>query len=406
VLNKYNALMDNIESGSEETRAKGLRHELVVGLYRVLAKSLAKAWRLRSDRQVIASSLGRYGAHLGILTLALLLVLLGQVTLARVSIAEVSDTPAQAIAESIATPTASNAVANAAAWQAQAPKAIARQPLAHTTIPDRLRLSVITYTVQQDDTIWGIAEYYGLQPSTLVWSNMEVLQGAPWLLQPGLPLEIPPVDGAYHTVAEGETVAGIADGYEVETSALYNTWNDLERGDSLRVGQRLVIPNGIGDDFEWEPPPPPVQAGVTSADYSYGFCGSVGVSGPGANGWFMLPTGSYAVSGWTFRDPRNPTHIGLDYKCNLGDAIYAGDNGVVVYAGWATGYGNLVKVDHGNGYMTYYAHLDSIWVSCGQAVYQGTVVGPCGTTGWSSGPHLHFEIRKGGVPQNPAFYQP
>ncbi|MGC9398954.1 MAG: peptidoglycan DD-metalloendopeptidase family protein [Anaerolineae bacterium] len=355
---------------------------------------------------MVASFLGRFGAHLGLLILVLMLVLLGRVSFAQMSVAEVADTPVQAVAEPLASSTVFETRSSVVSWQAPASKAIARRALPHTTIPERVRLEVITYTVQQGDTIWGIAERFKLQPSTLVWSNMEVLQGAPWLLQPGLTLEIPPVDGAYHTVAEGETIASIAEDYEVEVSALYNMWNEIEPGDALRVGQRLVIPNGVGADFDWEPPPPPVQAGVTAADYSYGFCGDVGVSGPGARGWFILPTGSYAVSGWTFHDPRNPTHIGLDYRCRLGDAIYAADNGVVIYAGWATGYGNLVKVDHGNGFVTYYAHLDSVWVSCGQSVYQGTVVGPCGTTGWSTGPHLHFEIRKGGVPQNPALYQP
>ncbi len=93
----------------------------------------------------------------------------------------------------------------------------------------------------------------------------------------------------------------------------------------------------------------------------FGLCGDINVTGPGANGWFGLPTGSYAVSGWYFGDARNPSHIGLDYRCRLGDAIYASDNGVVVFAGWSGGYGNLVKVDHGNGFVTYYAHLDSIW---------------------------------------------
>jgi LysM repeat protein len=398
--------MDNTESGLQETSTGNAQAELISSLYRVLAKGFAKAWRLRSDRQVVASFLGRYGAHFGILTLALVLILLGNVAFARVGVAEVSNTPVQVIAEPIAKPTTLKVSSDLAAWQAPTSEAISRKALPHTKIPERVRLGVITYTVQQDDTIWGIAEAYKLQPSTLVWSNMEVLQGAPWLLQPGLTLEIPPVDGAYHTVGEGESIASIAEDYEIEVSALYNMWNALQPGDALEVGQRLVIPNGVGEDFDWEPPPPPVQAGVASADYSYGFCGNVGVSGPGANGWFMLPTGSYSVSGWTFHDPRNPTHIGLDYACNLGDAIYSADNGVVVYAGWATGYGNLVKVDHGNGYMTYYAHLNSIWVSCGQAVYQGTVVGPCGTTGWSSGPHLHYEIRLGGVPQNPVLYQP
>ena len=119
-----------------------------------------------------------------------------------------------------------------------------------------------------------------------------------------------------------------------------------------------------------------------------------------------MPTGSYSVSGWYFGDPRNPGHIGLDYRCSLGDPIYAADNGVVTYAGWSGGYGNLVKVSHGNGYVTYYAHFSAFGVGCGEPVYQGQIVGYCGSTGWSTGPHLHYEIRKNGVPQNPQLFEP
>jgi murein DD-endopeptidase MepM/ murein hydrolase activator NlpD len=79
---------------------------------------------------------------------------------------------------------------------------------------------------------------------------------------------------------------------------------------------------------------------------------------------------------------------------------------VVVFAGWGGGYGNLVRVRHGNGYETYYAHFSSFEVGCGQAVYQGQVLGYCGSTGWSTGPHLHYEIRLNGAPQNPKLFEP
>ncbi|MEA3310322.1 MAG: LysM peptidoglycan-binding domain-containing M23 family metallopeptidase [Chloroflexota bacterium] len=369
-----------------------------------LRKFVVGAWRLLGERQAVVSLLGRYSAHMAIIALAFLLISLQHFSFASTLVAGGPLPSLKAVAEPLATPTSAVDVLDS--WQIPVQEAITRKALPYTDIPERVRLEVITYTVQANDTVWGIAEHFELAPTTIVWSNMEVLQGAPWLLQPGLTLDIPPVDGAYHTVGAGESVTSIAADYEVETATIYNIWNGLERGNAIREGQILVIPGGIGEDFDWEPPPPPAQTGVASANYSYGFCGNVGVSGPGANGWFGLPTGSYAVSGYVFHDPRNPRHNGLDYRCHLGDAIYAADNGVVVYAGWANGYGNLVKVDHGNGFMTYYAHLDSVWVSCGQAIYQGSVVGPCGTTGWSTGPHLHFEIRSGGVPQNPAFYQP
>ncbi len=86
--------------------------------------------------------------------------------------------------------------------------------------------------------------------------------------------------------------------------------------------------------------------------------------------------------------------------------IVAADAGVVVWAGWNGGYGNLVRVRHGNGYETYYAHFNAYAVSCGEPVYQGQILGYCGTTGWSTGPHLHYEIRYNGVPQNPQLFEP
>jgi murein DD-endopeptidase MepM/ murein hydrolase activator NlpD len=79
---------------------------------------------------------------------------------------------------------------------------------------------------------------------------------------------------------------------------------------------------------------------------------------------------------------------------------------VVTIAGWHGGYGILVELNHGNGFVTRYAHFDSIAVGCGHTVYQGNLLGYCGNTGWSSGAHLHFEIRHNGVPQDPMAYQP
>jgi murein DD-endopeptidase MepM/ murein hydrolase activator NlpD len=260
---------------------------------------------------------------------------------------------------------------------------------------------VITYAVQQDDTIFTIAAQFGLAPETLVWSNREAIQDAPWLIQPGLQLFILPVDGVYHTVRAEETVKGIADQYEVDPSALYNDWNDLAEGEPLHEGQLLVVPGGQSGEVTWKPPQPE----PTQPLYSYRYSAS-SVAAPNPNNWFILPTGSYVVSGWYFHDPRNPTHIGLDYKCRLGDPLYAADNGAVTIAGWHGSYGILVEIVHGNGFITRYGHLSQLAVGGGQAVSQGNIIGYCGNTGWSTGPHLHFEIRKNGVPQDPMAYQP
>lgn len=284
---------------------------------------------------------------------------------------------------------------------------VSRLPVPHTDLPERVRPAVRAYIVQPGDSVYGIAAKFGLSPETIAWSNREVLMDAPWLIKPGLELSILPVDGAYHTTLAGEKVSDIAARYEVEPIALYNEWNGLEEDEQPSEGQLLVVPGGKGPEVEWEPPPPPPRL-PGPAQFSYGICGGTQYTGAGANGWFMLPTGSPEVSGWYFHDPRNPMHIGLDYRCRTGDPIYATDSGVVTVAGWNGGYGIMVELDHGNGFRTRYAHfmVGGLTVGCGHAVQQGDVIGHCGSTGWSSGAHLHFEIRNNGVPVDPLLYQP
>ncbi|MGC9523528.1 MAG: peptidoglycan DD-metalloendopeptidase family protein [Anaerolineae bacterium] len=374
-----------------------------------MAHVTAAVWRWGGDRRAVAAFVGRYSAHLAIVALALLVGLVGRVAWSPTDVV-VSSAPRglllPAAAEPVATPTAHDADP-APIYELAQPEAVVRRANPRTTIPERERLEVITYTVQEGDNIFWIAERFKLLPTTVVWSNMETLQGAPWLINAGLSLAIPPVDGVYHTVVAGETPAAIAEQYEVPVEALYNQWNAIEPGQSLAEGTQLVIPGAVGSDIKWEPDPPePSAPAVGVASASWGYCGDTAVSGYGANGWFILPTGSYEVSGWVFRDPRNPGHIGLDYRCRLGDPIYAADAGVVVWAGWNGGYGNLVRVSHGNGFETYYAHFSAYAVGCGDPVAQGQIVGYCGSTGWSTGPHLHYEIRLNGVPQNPKLYEP
>ncbi len=364
----------------------------------------------------VTAVLGRYGAHLAIVTLALS-VGLGQRLRPFADVARSSEPRAvSAIAEAINSPTP-----GADAWDGYADvtvgkassAGIVRQAHPQTTIPDRPRLEPITYVVQKGDSVFLIAQRFGLSPYTIVWSNMESLQGAPWLLQPGLPLVIPPVDAAYHTVRPGESAEAIAQAYAVDPDALYNTWNTIEPDQLLAEGTLLLIPGATGPDFDWEPPPPPTPVPVAPSRPA----AAAGAAQPPvqpvmpaanavANGWFILPTGSYAVSGYVFGDYRNPRHIGLDYRCRLGDSIYAADGGTVVFTGWGGGYGNLVRIDHGNGFVTYYAHLNAFAVANGQGVAQGQLVGTCGTTGASTGPHLHYEIRLNGAPQNPKIYEP
>ncbi|AFK85475.1 MULTISPECIES: peptidoglycan DD-metalloendopeptidase family protein [Thermoanaerobacterium] len=97
-------------------------------------------------------------------------------------------------------------------------------------------------------------------------------------------------------------------------------------------------------------------------------------------------------------------HAGIDIAASINDPIYAADGGTVVFAGWENGYGNLVEIDHGNGYVTYYGHANKLLVKKGDKVYKGEKIALVGMTGNTTGPHVHFEVRKNGVPVNPMTY--
>lgn len=118
------------------------------------------------------------------------------------------------------------------------------------------------------------------------------------------------------------------------------------------------------------------------------------------------PSSRRAISGWTFHDPRNPGHIGLDIAAEKWDPIVAIADGKVTFAEWGGGYGNLVILEHEGGWSSYYAHLTEIAVAKGEEVRQGETLGGAGTTGYSTGPHLHFELRYQGRPVDPHIHLP
>ncbi len=265
-------------------------------------------------------------------------------------------------------------------------RVVTRLAQPHTTIPERSRLEVITYTVQAGDTVQSIADSFGLQPTTLMWAD-SAIEDAPDMLRIDQQVTILPIDGVYHTVAEGDTLEEIAEEYEVEPDAIIACeYNDLESSDQQIVeGMMLIVPGGEK---------PYVQKVVTT------YVGSVpeGARGTGRFQWPVL--GSISQGYWY-------GHRAIDVAAPTGSALLAADGGFVSFAGWTDiGYGYLVVIDHANGFATYYAHLSSIYVYSGQAVGRGEVIGAVGSTGWSTGPHLHFEVRYYGVEQNPRAYLP
>jgi murein DD-endopeptidase MepM/ murein hydrolase activator NlpD len=278
-----------------------------------------------------------------------------------------------------------------------------------TSVPSRERRGVISYTVQAGDTLFGIAAQFGLRPESVLWANYDTLQDNPHLLQPGMELALPPVNGIVYTAKDGDTVESIAEEYKVTPDAIYTEgfeWNQLKPGEQPVAGASLIIPGGSRDFKPWaltaqlnapQPAAPTNSAGVPVARTSNaGFCTPPAPAVGTGN--FIWPAPKHWLSG----NPYTAYHPGIDIAAKMGDPIFAADSGSVVYAGWSNvGYGNLVVIDHGNGWQTWYAHNSEIYVACGQNVNQGDVISAAGSTGRSTGPHLHFETRFNGTLPNP-----
>ena len=285
---------------------------------------------------------------------------------------------------------------------------IPRLAQAHTTIPSRPRQEVVKYTVEDGDTVFGISEKFGLKPQTVLWGNYYVLLDDPHALKSGQVLSILPVDGTYHEWQEGEGLNGVASYYGVKPEDIINyPTNNLDPatvGDfaapNIKPGTWLIVPGGKRQFVSWSAP-----LGVTRENAAYARVLGAGACDPvtgGAVGFgtFVWPANKHYLSGFDYSPESN--HWGLDIAGNGGEGAYATDAGVIVYAGWNDyGYGNMVMVDHGNGFQSLYAHLSEIYVGCGQSVGQGDAIGAIGSTGRSSGAHLHFEIMTATVKINP-----
>jgi murein DD-endopeptidase MepM/ murein hydrolase activator NlpD len=282
---------------------------------------------------------------------------------------------------------------------------IQRQAIPHTIIPSRPRQDVVQYTVQPGDSVFVIADKFGLKPSTILFSN-KVLENDVDLLTPGEKLNILPVDGAYYQWQGTESLTGVAKYYNADAQAIVDapanhldpdTIGSLDNP-KIAAGTWLVIPGGYYT-FYWNAPVASRSGSSNARVTGDGYCGAIN-GGPVGFGTFIFPTVEHWLSGTDYRP--DVRHFGVDFAGSLGNAVYATDAGVIVYAGWNDwGYGNLIIVDHGNGWQSLYGHLSQINVSCGQGVGQGDVIGLVGTTGHSTGPHLHFELSYNGAPVNP-----
>jgi len=273
--------------------------------------------------------------------------------------------------------------------------AVSKRAEIRTTIPQRPEIDIVKYLVQQGDTLFEIAERFELKPETLLWGNYNSLQDNPHSLRPGQELSVLPVDGTYYEWNQGDQLDAVAAYFGVSTQDIIdwlgnNLPPDIDPANpGIEPGTGLIIPGGRREFVTWSAPritrANPAIANVAGP----GACGSVS-DGPIGEGSFMWPTTATNLSGTPFTG----YHPGIDIAGSTGNAIYASASGVVVYAGWNDyGYGLMVVIDHGDGWQTLYAHMNDVDVACGQAVFQGNVIGGVGSTGNSTGPHLHFEMQ-------------
>ena len=259
------------------------------------------------------------------------------------------------------------------------------QPL--TIIPKRPRKEVVTYNVAAGDNLSTISERFDVDVDTLIWANDKLEEDPDYLLV-GQVLRVPPVSGVLYSAQNGDTIDAIAKKFKGDVRTMMELeFNNISSANSTPLsGTLLMVPGG---EKAYQP----------RLVYINGV--PVMVNAPRGGGRFMWPTQGYITS--FFGDGG---HGGIDIAGPLGTPVYASDAGVVVFAGWYGNYGNAVIIDHGSGYQTVYGHFMTYYPQVGQNVRRGQAIGKMGSTGRSTGSHLHFEILYGGGFVNPLRYLP
>lgn len=254
-------------------------------------------------------------------------------------------------------------------------------------------VKVTAYVVAQGDSLWSIASSQNLEIDTLFGCND--LRN-PDLLKPGVTLRIPNQDGIFYTIKKADTLEKIAKNYGIPVDRI-RKGNGAEALDSLKEGKEIFLPGARPEAVESAPAqksglaknqPKSGAKTVSSASRSYRWPVMGKINSP--FGWRRHPV-----------TRRRDFHTGIDIKAPRGRAINAAKAGRVEYSGWMGGYGRVVVVRHNDGYSTLYAHCSSLSVRNGQSVSQGQTIASVGTSGRTTGPHLHFEIRQGKSPMNP-----
>jgi len=274
---------------------------------------------------------------------------------------------------------------------------LVKQDTAATKISKKPRESTIAYEVKAGDSISTIAFEFDISVNTILWENNLTAYS---IIKPGDKLAILPVSGVTHTVTKGESLRSLSSVYEFDEAAFYEL-NKIAKNQGLKIGQKLLIPGGKKSYTQ--------NGNIARRDVQkYN-----GLSVIGNLKKIIIPPGSAPILGnmmnWPAAGKRitqyySWRHTGLDIANKIGTNLYAADSGTVEILGWGRGYGNQILINHGGGKKTRYAHLSKFYVKKGDYVAKGQTIGAMGSTGWSTGSHLHFEVIINGVKYNPLSY--
>ncbi len=233
--------------------------------------------------------------------------------------------------------------------------------------------NIVIYTVEKGDTPSGIAKRFGVTLNTLLWAN-DIKNSSS--IGIGDELVILPISGVQYTVKKGDTLESIAKKFKGDSAEIMS-FNGLAVNETLGVGTVLIIPDGEGET-PLLPSPGAVRPQTRFANL------------PAYLGYYLRPI----VGGRKTQGIHG--YNGVDIATPCGEPVFASAAGSIILArptGWNSGYGQYIVVSHPNSTQTLYAHLSKIFVSPGQNVSQGAIIGLIGSTGRSTGCHVHFEVR-------------
>ncbi len=267
--------------------------------------------------------------------------------------------------------------------------AMVKPGIATTKKTKRPRTEIVYHTVKPGDTVSTIAAEFEVSVNTILWENN---LSAYSLIRPGNRLAILPVSGVSHKVVSGETIESITKKYNVEGEKILAV-NNLEDINKLKTGQKLIIPGGKKIQYAQY-----VSKGYSGLEVLKDLVKPVGAR-PAPGNKMNWPTDGHRITQYY-----SLIHRGIDIANKEGTPIYAADTGIVEYIGWDRGYGNQIVINHGAGKKTRYAHLSKFYVKKGQEVNKGESIATMGSTGWSTGTHLHFEVIIDGRKYNPLSY--